>query len=212
MSAAQPSTRFWDRVADKYSKRPVPDEAVYQKKLEVTRGYFRPDMQVLEFGCGTGSTAIVHAPFVAHIRAVDVSERMIEIARGKAEAENVTNVTFERSSFDDLAAPERAYDAVLGLSILHLLDDRDAAIARIHGMLQPGGIFVSSTPCLGGLLRFLPLRVVLPVLALFGRVPKVAFFSVEALKASLTNAGFEIDYTWQPGVGKAIFIVVRKPE
>ena len=57
------SSKFWDRIADRYSRRPVADEAAYQKKLEVTRQYFRPEMQVLEFGCGTGSTAIAHAPY-----------------------------------------------------------------------------------------------------------------------------------------------------
>ena len=45
------SGRFWDRSAERYSKRPVADEASYQKKLAITREYFRPDMQVLEFGC-----------------------------------------------------------------------------------------------------------------------------------------------------------------
>jgi cyclopropane fatty-acyl-phospholipid synthase-like methyltransferase len=29
----------------------------------------RPDMEVLEFGCGTESTALEHAPHVAHIEA-----------------------------------------------------------------------------------------------------------------------------------------------
>jgi hypothetical protein len=39
---------FWNKRADKYSKRPVADQAAYEKKLEVTRRYFQPDMEVLE--------------------------------------------------------------------------------------------------------------------------------------------------------------------
>lgn len=77
---------FWEKRADKYSRQPVADEASYQRKLEVTRKYFRPDMEVLEIGCGTGSTAISHAPYVKHIRATDFSSRMIEIAKEKARA------------------------------------------------------------------------------------------------------------------------------
>ena len=68
---------FWDKVAERYSKKPVADEAAYQTKLRVTREYFRPDMQVLEIGCGTGSTAIAHAPFVEHICATDISPKMM---------------------------------------------------------------------------------------------------------------------------------------
>lgn len=37
------STKFWDKIADKYSKQPIADEASYQKKLQVTQGYFKPD-------------------------------------------------------------------------------------------------------------------------------------------------------------------------
>ena len=58
----QPS-RFWDRHAKGYAKRPVPDEAAYQRKLKMTQDYLTPDMEVLELGCGTGTTALIHAPF-----------------------------------------------------------------------------------------------------------------------------------------------------
>jgi cyclopropane fatty-acyl-phospholipid synthase-like methyltransferase len=68
-------TAFWNKLADKYSRRPVADEAAYKKKLEVTRKYFEPNMEVLEIGCGTGSTAIAHAPFVRHIRATASAHR-----------------------------------------------------------------------------------------------------------------------------------------
>ena len=87
--------KFWDKIAERYSKKPVADEAAYQKKLEVTRSYFHFEMKVLEFGCGTGSTAIAHAPYVKHILAIDISSKMIEIARAKAAADKVKNVTFK---------------------------------------------------------------------------------------------------------------------
>ncbi len=47
------STKFWDKIAESYSKQPIADEAAYEKKLQVTREYFHPDMEVLEIGCGT---------------------------------------------------------------------------------------------------------------------------------------------------------------
>ena len=80
---------FWDKIAKRYSKQPISDEAAYQKKLQVTRGYFQPGMKVLELGCGTGSTAIAHAPFVASIRAIDISSKMIAIAQSKVDAQKI---------------------------------------------------------------------------------------------------------------------------
>ncbi|MEM9266349.1 MAG: SAM-dependent methyltransferase, partial [Cyanobacteria bacterium P01_F01_bin.13] len=44
------SAKFWNKVAAGYSRQPIADEAAYQKKLQVTREYFQPSMEVLEFG------------------------------------------------------------------------------------------------------------------------------------------------------------------
>jgi len=204
------STKFWDRIADRYSKQPIADEAAYEKKLRITREYFRPDMEVLEIGCGTGSTAIVHAPYVKHIQAIDLSSKMIEIAHAKAEAENVQNITFTQSAIDDYSVADQTLDAVLGLSILHLLDNKEDVIARVYRMLKPGGIFVTSTACLGDTMKFF--KVIAPLGKFFGLMPLVKVFTTQELQDSLTDTGFEIDYQWQPRKGKAVFIVAKKAE
>lgn len=202
------SAKFWDRHAVGYSKRPVADEAAYEQKLRVTRDYFRPDMTVLEFGCGTGSTAIAHAAHVKLIQAIDISTKMIEIARTKADAADIDNVTFEVSTIEDFQAPDQSFDAVMGHSILHLLEDKDAAIAKVHGLLKPGGVFVSSTSCLGDTMKFF--KVIGPIGHFLGLIPLVRVFTVTELVDSLTAAGFAIDHQWQPGRDKAVFIVARK--
>ena len=199
--------KFWDRIARRYAKRPVGDEAAYQRKLALTRDYLRPDMDVLEIGCGTGSTAIAHAPHVRHIRATDISDRMIEIANGKASAAGVDNLTFEAISVEDLDVEGESVDAVLALNLLHLLEDRDAAIARIHVMLKPGGIFVSNTVCLGDSMRWF--RYVGPVGRWLGLFPLVRIFTRDELQKSLASAGFAIEHAWQPDK-RVVFIIARK--
>ncbi len=201
-------TAFWNKLADKYSRQPISDEAAYQKKLEVTRKYFQPDMDVLEIGCGTGTTAIAHAPYVGHIRATDLSPRMVEIAKDKATAAGIDNVTFEALSVEALDVPGASIDVVMAHSILHLLEDKDRTIADIHSMLKPGGVFVTSTACIGDMM--LPLRLIIPVGRFLRLIPLVKVFSVAELKHSLENAGFEIDYEWQPKKSAAAFIICRK--
>ena len=202
------SARFWDRIAERYSRQPIGDEAAYQKKLEITRKYLRSDMKVLEIGCGTGSTAIAHAPFVKHIQAIDISAKMIEIARGKANAAAVANVTFARSRIDEFSAPEQSFDAVLGLSILHLLDNTEKVVADVHRLLKPGGVFVTSTICIGDTMKFI--KVIAPIGRFLGLMPLVNVFTSKELQDSFAAAGFEIDYQWQPGEGKTIFMVAKK--
>jgi ubiquinone/menaquinone biosynthesis C-methylase UbiE len=199
---------FWNKLADKYSRRPVADEASYRKKLAITREYFRPDMEVLEIGCGTGSTAIEHAPIVKHIPPTDLSTRMVEIAKEKARAADVDNVTFEALSVDALDVPDASIDVVMAHNVLHLLEDKEQAITDVHRMLGPGGVFVSSTACIGDML--LPLRLIVPVGRFLRLFPLVKVFSVAELKDSLENAGFEIDYEWQPKKNAAAFIICRK--
>lgn len=204
------TAKFWDKIAERYAKRPVDDEAAYEKKLQVTRKYFQPDMQVLELGCGTGSTAIVHAPYVKHIHAIDISSKMLEIAQGKADANHVKNVTFEQSSVDALSVSDQTLDVVLALSLLHLLDNKEDLIAMVHKILKPGGVFVSSTACIGDSMKFF--KAIAPIGKALGLMPTVKVFTGKELEDSLTNAGFEIDYRWQPGKGKALFIVAKKGE
>jgi ubiquinone/menaquinone biosynthesis C-methylase UbiE len=201
------SKNFWDRIAKRYAKKPVGNEAAYQRKLATTREYFRPDMEVLEIGCGTGSTAIAHAPYVRHIRATDISDRMIEIAKGKARSAGVENVSFEVCGIEDLDVASESVDAVLALSLLHLLEDREAAIAWIHDMLRSGGIFVSNTVCLGDNMRWF--RFVAPIGRWLGVFPLLRIFTRNELEAGFRGAGFEIEHAWQPDKA-VVFIIARK--
>lgn len=207
-ATARESARFWDRMADRYAKKPVPDEAVYQRKLAITRDYLRPDMEVLEIGCGTGSTAIAHARHVRHVRAVDVSPRMVEIATAKAGAAGVSNVSFEAASLDQLPTGDGSRDAVLALSLLHLIDDWQGAVARIAAMLKPGGLFVSNTGCLADNMAWF--RFVVPLGRLVGLMPLIRVFRQRDLERCLVANGFDVEYRWRPNDGTAVFIVARK--
>jgi len=202
---------FWDKIADRYARKPVADEASYQKKLDYTRKLFKPEMEVLELGCGTGSTAISHAPYVKHVRGVDISSRMLEIAQGKADAQGISNVTFDCAAIDDVEVPDASVDLVMMHSILHLLENKEAAIGRVYGMLRPGGWFVSSTTCMCGAMRLM--RPVITIMRWLGMAPQVVkFFTPDQLQESIRAAGFTIAFQWQPSRTKALFIVARKPE
>lgn len=205
----KPAKAFWDGAAARYSKSAIADMAAYEKKLALTRGYFTPEMELLEIGCGTGSTALAHALHVKHIRATDISENMIAIAREKAAAAGITNVTFDCASTDDLDIPDDSLDMVLALSLLHLLPNRQEVITRVFRMLKPGGYFITSTACLNDGLAFL--KYILPVMQWVGKAPYVDFMSAKELEADFTAAGFRVMENWCPGPKKAVFMVLKKP-
>jgi len=198
--------KFWDRMAKRYARSPVSDQASYETKLAKTRACFGENFHVLEFGCGTGSTAIIHAPFVKDYLATDISGKMLEIAREKAKG--IANLRFERGRLEDVERPEGGFDAVLGHSILHLLADKEAAIKRAYALLKPGGVFISSTTCLG---RGGPLKALLWIGNRLGLLPLVNFFRPDELVAAVESAGFVIEERWQPEPKSALFLIARKP-
>lgn len=203
------STLLYDLTAKGYAKAPVGDEESYQKKLEITRSYLRPDMDVMEFGCGTGTTAVWHAPTVRHIQAYDVSAKMLEIARGRAADAGVENVTFEQADISEMKLPDAAYDVVMGHSILHLVKDKDAVIAQVMGTLKPGGLFVSSTTCLGE--SSLAVKMLIGLIGALPLMPPIRRFTKAGLRQSMKQAGFEIEHDWAPHEGPTLFLVARKP-
>jgi len=203
----KPSPRFWNWIARWYARQPIADEKSYRHKLELTQNLLGSEMKVLEFGCGTGSTTLAHAPYVAHIDAIDFSEKMIEIAKENAKAQNIENVTFRRSTIEGWQVKNHNYDAILGLSILHLLEDKEAVLSKVHRLLKPSGIFVSSTVCLagtGGIMKW-----ILPVGNALGILPLVQVFSANDLVESMKNTGFSVEKNWRPGPDKAVFIIAK---
>lgn len=203
------AARFWDRRADRYARSPIKDMASYEQGLERARAHLAPSDVALEVGCGTGTTALRLAPAVRSLLATDVSPRMIEIAREKAAAAGVPNVRFEPGTLFDEKLEPGSFDVVLAFNLLHLIEDVDAALARVHTLLAPGGRFISKTICIGeqsGLWGW-----VLPVMRLVGLAPFVRFFRIAELESLVAGAGLDVVETGSyPASPPSRLIVARK--
>jgi ubiquinone/menaquinone biosynthesis C-methylase UbiE len=204
------SERFWDARADRYSRKPVKDAENYEKTLDRTRKHLSSNDEVLEVGCGTGTTALLLAPCVKRITASDISSRMIEIAREKAAAEKVENVRFDRGTLFDEGLEKRSFDIVMGFNLLHLLEDLPDAVRRINELLKPGGLFISKTVCLGERSRVW--AVLVAVMRAFGLAPYVRCLKVAELEGIIADADFDVIETdFLPPSPPVRYIVARKP-
>jgi ubiquinone/menaquinone biosynthesis C-methylase UbiE len=199
--------KFWDRMAEKYYRDPIKDMESYETKLAKTREHMTPDSEVLEFGCGTGGTAVLHAPHVKSILATDISGEMLAIGERRAAEAGVENIEFRRGTMQDLDLEPGRFDIALGMSILHLLPDRRGDMARVRETLKPGGVFISSTVVLADMWWLWP---VLQLGRLFGAVPYVKFFTRRQFLASVEESGFVIEEEWRPNNGRFIFLIARK--
>jgi ubiquinone/menaquinone biosynthesis C-methylase UbiE len=190
MFRAVNDAKFWDRIARKYAADPIADMAGYERTLEQTRHYLKGDETAFEFGCGTGTTALKLAPFVARIVATDISGEMIAIAREKAQAEGCANAAFEVTRPEAVPWPDGSFDVAFGFNVLHLVDNREAALRGVHRLLRPGGLFISKTPCLKEMNPLI--RIAVPLMQLVGKAPYVTIFSAADLEREISAAGFEI--------------------
>lgn len=210
------AAKFWDKHADRYARQPIKNVNAYERTLDRVRAYLSKSDQVLEIGCGTGGTAVKLAGDIAHITGTDISPAMVGIARGRAEDNGRTNITFrcgdacEPSDVGGMGFAAESFDAVLAFNMLYLLPDTEGAVARAYDLLKPGGYFISKSVCLRDMsMIWVPL---IAVMQLFGFAPYLRRFSKRELDALIENAGFEIvEGRNFPGAKAIWFVVGRKP-
>lgn len=185
------SQEFWNRRARVYDQQvgPLYKEA-YDKTVANTLRYLRPDFQVLDFACGTGTTTVQIAPHVASVRAIDISAEMAARARGKVDALGLTNVEVSHAQIWDPSLTEGSFDAVTAFNVLCYLPDRPQVLARIRALLKPGGLFLSATDCLGEKLTRVGLKKWWN--SHTGTMPYVAFDTKRGLERAVADAGFQV--------------------
>ncbi len=95
------------------------------------------EMQLLDFGSGTGLLLQQIAPLVAKITAVDVSPAMNAQLRAKAADIGCELEVLEQ---DLLQIPlQRQFDGIISSMTLHHIADIPALFRQFHRMLKPGG-------------------------------------------------------------------------
>ncbi len=216
-AAATRKARFWNKIARKYARDPITDLAGYEKTLQRVQALLSPEHEVLEIGCGTGSTALRLAPGTRRMVACDVSGEMVAIAREKLLAQPpdqpIHQLEFRVADADAALSAQPAYDAVLAFNLLHLVTNLPQTLQSALNALKPGGLFISKTPCLNEMNPLIP-RLALPLMRALGKAPPVLCFSAAQLEDALAWQGLEIvSVEWHGAKGKDFrpFIVARKP-
>ncbi len=205
--------RFWDRIAPKYAAGSIADMAGYEATLRRVQALLSTEQDVLEIGCGTGSTALRLAPFTRRMLATDVSAGMIAIARERLAAQPLPQLGFVVADADAPVLGQGVYDVVLAFSVLHLVGDLDHALQLLVQALRPGGLLISKTPCMTEMNPLIP-RLALPLMQAIGKAPPVLCFDAQQLQSAIVRQGLEIVSVERHGTrGKDIrvFIVARKP-
>ena len=190
MKVMNKSEKFWDKRADSYDKQWQKPRTTPIKALEITKPYLDKNCIVLDYGCATGTRTNILAEDVNEIWGIDISSKMIEEAKRRANESKVENVHYLHATIFDERLEKESFDAIVAYSILHLIDDLEKVIRRVYELLKPGGFFISETIALGEKKSLLSGIMCLLTKTRF--FPSVTFLSFSQLESLISEGNFQI--------------------
>jgi ubiquinone/menaquinone biosynthesis C-methylase UbiE len=110
-----------------------------EKELVLKLAAPRPGDKVLDIGVGTGIFALELMKFGADITGIDVSEKMLAVARSKG----VSNVGIGDAV--SLAYPDESFDLVISITALEFIKEPEKAISEMVRVCGKGGRVVVGT-------------------------------------------------------------------
>lgn len=201
------SEKFWDKSAYNFFLEGEKEKQSYINIIDRIKKYLKTSDIVLDLGCGPGLISNEIADYVKFIYAIDISSKMIEIAKINADFRNIQNIDYAYSTIFDDKYKNGSFDIILAFNILHLLDDNQKTMQHINDLLKPGGLIISVTPCIG---ERIFLNISISLLSFIGKIPKIKSFKANELKESISNRNFEIIENDRMPDGIIEYIIVAK--
>jgi SAM-dependent methyltransferase len=137
----------YDTLAEEYRARRESDRKrdirLIQPFIRLLRQQFDShEIRVLDLGCGNGLNLSMFAEEGFRVTGIDISPRMLEVARETCPLAELIQGDFLEHSF-----PDACFNGVFAKAIIHLFPKTDAVtlLVKVHGILQPGGVFYVTT-------------------------------------------------------------------
>jgi len=127
-----PINTFWDRFG----------------RNTINRLDLKPGSLVLDVCCGSGASALPAAMQVGtagQVIGIDLAEKLLNRARGKAKNQGLTNVEFRMGDMLDTGFEDASFDAVICVFGIFFVPDMPAAIRELVRVLRPGGKLAITT-------------------------------------------------------------------
>lgn len=129
----------FDDLAELYDRFVQAMDSELNPVRAVLRKHLRGGARLLDVGCGVGQNCRWLADFYREIVGVDVSKRMVELARSRPTPDNVR---FLHKDAFDIDPADGAFDGILVLNTAFHMGDVAAVLKQLRRLLAPGGTLV----------------------------------------------------------------------
>lgn len=102
-----------------------------------------PGQHVLDLACGTGDLAFAASGKGASVVGLDLTSRMIDLARQRAAVQGSRQVSWLVGDMHALPFPSNQFHAITTGYGLRNVPDLPTALTEIHRVLRPGGVVAS---------------------------------------------------------------------
>jgi ubiquinone/menaquinone biosynthesis C-methylase UbiE len=123
----------WDQVLGRVK---VAQDIAQSMIREIT---LTPDMDVLDFGCGTGLLTFALQPFVRSITGADSSQGMLDVFKTKIKEHNLNNVKAEYIDLDKGDVLMGSYHLIVSSMTLHHIRNINPLLKQFYSILLPSG-------------------------------------------------------------------------
>ncbi len=142
-------------------------------------GDLKPGQTVLDLGSGGGIDCFLAAKKVGptgQVIGLDMTPKMLDLARANAKKMGVKNVDFRYGYIEDIPLPDDSVDVIISNCVINLSSDKAAVFGEAYRVLRSGGVLNVSD------------------IVTYGRLPQVLVEQLSAWAGCISGALEEGEY------------------